>query len=165
MPGNQEWKIAPRRPAKEFYIESLGVKEHVSIDINGEWGALPLDLTVELPEDLQNRFDLVTNYGTGEHVEDQYMFFRNVHLVSREGGIIIHELPCAGSWPGHCHIRYTADFIRELGIVCGYSTLHSVHCNKYPGNDWTTMLQIAYKKETPQFPDRTIFQQLPIAYE
>ena len=48
--------------------------DHVSIDINGRDGALPYDLNqrIELPP-----ADVVTDFGTGEHVDDFYQLWKN----------------------------------------------------------------------------------------
>ena len=52
---------------------------HTSIDINGLDGAIPLDLDTPIPANMRQKFRVVTNYGTSEHVNNQYSAFKNVH--------------------------------------------------------------------------------------
>lgn len=63
--------------AKEYYM-NMGV-EHTSIDLNGEDGALQIDLSKPIPEEYNNKFDIVTNFGTAEHVDNQFECWRNIH--------------------------------------------------------------------------------------
>jgi len=72
--------------------------EHVSVDLNGLYGSLKLDLTQ--PLDL-GRFDVVTNFGTTEHVPDQLAVWHNIHNALKPGGWLISTTPSPGQWPGH----------------------------------------------------------------
>ena len=110
-----------RLTSKDVF-EAFGV-EHVSIDSNGRDGALPLDLSKPLPDDLST-FDIVTNCGTSEHVRDQYECWRNVNRLCRIGGIMWHNLPEVGSWAEHSAVVwYTADHLAALAEVCGYESI------------------------------------------
>ena len=125
--GNQQIRnsadgITRAKTGKE-YFSSLGY-DHTSIDWNGLDGALPLDLSkpIESPE-LINQFDVLTNSGTSEHVEDQYECFRNLHFLVKRNGIFIHLSPKTGSWPRHGLYYYTFDFHRRLASQCDYEIL------------------------------------------
>ncbi len=140
--GNQrirECLLGYEVPAKQLFT-ALGV-DHVSIDLNGLDGALPLDLGQPLPTDL-GVFDIVTNFGCIEHVENQYQAWRNVHDACDVGRPMVHSLPQVGSWPKHGIAWYTMGMIRELATAAGWSeeiiyvhertqphrTLHSIMC-------------------------------------
>lgn len=77
------------------YMKSIGYGSYTCIDVNQRYGALQMDLNYLLAEKYQFRdeFDLVTNNGTGEHVFDQASVFRNVHALTRSGGMMVHVLP------------------------------------------------------------------------
>lgn len=111
-----------RRTSKDYFL-GLGVREHVYFDINGEDGALPVDLNKECPEEFWDRFDLVTNFGTSEHISNQFMVFNNVHLCCRVRGYMVHSIPLVGYWKRHCPYHYQADFGEKLAIACGYELL------------------------------------------
>ena len=81
----------PRMPARNWYLEN-GVSKVVSVDLNGDRESLVHDLGTPLPEEHHDYYHLVTNYGTGEHVNDQWMFFKNVHDACKAGCIMIHQL-------------------------------------------------------------------------
>lgn len=77
------------------YMKSIGYGSYTCIDVNQRYGALQMDLNYDLAEKYQFRdeFDLVTNNGTGEHIFDQASVFRNIHALTRAGGVMVHVLP------------------------------------------------------------------------
>lgn len=98
------------RTAKE-YFESLGIK-HTSIDINGLDGALKLNLNEPLNI---GEFDIVTNLGTSEHVENHEQCFNNIDNFCKKHGIMIHVLPAKDSFLFHGGFRrYTTDWFVNL---------------------------------------------------
>jgi hypothetical protein len=113
---------------KEYY-EDRGFL-HYSIDMNGEDGSLPLDLSRPLPTDAElGRFDVITNAGTTEHVEPlsgQYECFKTIHDLCAPGGLMIHVVPgvedlrSRGYWRYHCNNYYSSEFFRELARANGY---------------------------------------------
>jgi hypothetical protein len=116
--GNQD---QDGKPAK-FVYEATGVN-HTSIDLNGRDGALPLDLGNPLPVDMNNKYDVITNYGTIEHVNNQYGCYLNVHNICKVGGIMIHGAPFINNWPNHCRYYYEAIFFEKLAELCGYDII------------------------------------------
>jgi len=118
--GNQ--RISGSYPAKDYFA-SKGV-EHVSVDLNGLDGALKLDLSK--PEQFlkwSNYFDIVTNFGTSEHIEPhqaQYECFETIHNCLTVGGVALHHVPdkdeliSKGYWKGHCHNFYSLGFFGML---------------------------------------------------
>ena len=124
--GNQQIKIGGQRQLAKDYFENLGFK-HTSLDINGKDGAIPIDLSKLIKDRIYyNRFDVVTNSGTSEHVEPyegQYECFGNIHLCTKVGGIMIHVIPEEGSFPGHCPFYYTLDFFEKLVKYNGYKII------------------------------------------
>ena len=161
--GNIERKIEPRMVAKKYYETVLGVQEHVSIDINGKWGAIALNLDLPVPNNLEGKFDIVTNYGTGEHVDNQFSFFRNVHNLCKKGGIIIHALVPVGHWPNHCRYYYDETFVNCLAEACNYETLAVDRQVKYIEKPDTALIMVAYKKiDDKEFLTECEFKELEI---
>lgn len=134
--GNQH--ISPnevyRYPTGKEYYSSKGFK-HISIDINGEDGALPLDLrNPELFKEYFNIVDVLTNCGTTEHVEPhetQYECYYILHKCLKVGGLMFHVLPDVneldlnGAWSGHCTNYYSDEFFKMFAEECGYEVLNS----------------------------------------
>ena len=122
--GDQLMEWDPHGTGKR-YFESLG-STHVSIDLNGKNGSLPLDLTSQFDEATWgSKFDMVTNFGTTEHVRDQFSVFRNIHLFTKPGGVMIHTVPPVGAWTRHlhCHCWYRPGFFEALAEVNGYKVI------------------------------------------
>jgi hypothetical protein len=79
------------------------------------------DLNVDAPgADLAGKFDLVTNFGTTEHVMNQLQCFRTMHELARVGGIFYHDLP-HGGFPDHGYFHYTPRFFEDLARANGYA--------------------------------------------
>ncbi len=124
-------KRIPESTGKEYY-ENRGV-HHTSFDINGEHGALRVDLSKPISNrDWVSAFDIVTNSGTSEHIEpftSQYECFMNIHNCLRQGGIAVHlvpdivELKRRGHWRKHCNNYYSHEFFALLAELNGYALL------------------------------------------
>jgi len=114
--GNQILRDSgPLRRTSKQYFEALGA-EHVSFDLNGLDGALQIDLCKPVPEEFWGRFDMVTNFGTSEHIEDQLQVFETIFQCCRVDGFMAHSLPLVGYWKGHSPYLYPEDFGGVLGI-------------------------------------------------
>jgi hypothetical protein len=155
--GNQ--RINDNEIAKRFY-QSLGV-EHISIDLNGEDEALPIDLDKPMPFILLNQFDVITNYGTIEHVNNQYQVFTNVHDMCKKGGLVNHIFPPRGHWPGHCRYYYSEDFVRGLAKACDYHIAGFMILDKDEYIAPKNLIAVSFiKKENNSFISREIFEHI-----
>ena len=120
--GNQ-WLRDPPMSAKAYFT-SLGV-DHTSIDLNGKDGALPLDLgTTEPFERYRERFDVVTNFGTLEHIEADTVCMDNIESMCRSGGLMVHVVPLVGNWESHGLRHYDMEFFRKEATCHDLLDLH-----------------------------------------
>jgi hypothetical protein len=150
----------PSRPiVAKPYFESLGY-EHVSVDLNGKDGALVRDLSK--PFSLDREFDVVTDFGTSEHVECLWACLENVHRHTRVGGLIFCANPAPGNWPGHGHWYRSADFCRAFASAVGYEILElaPVACAGNTHDGWLT--SVVFRKTRPEFMDTFAFYRLPL---
>lgn len=83
---------------KVFWHTFLSPASIAAIDFDGTEIAQKLDLNQ--PIELGRRFDIVHNAGTLEHVFDIAQAFRNIHNLTRPGGVMIHHAPFVG-WVDH----------------------------------------------------------------
>jgi hypothetical protein len=107
--------------------------EHVSVDINGLYGAVIRDLTrPEQFHDWHDSWDILTNSGTTEHVEpfeSQYECFSIIHDCIKVGGIAVHLIPDVyerdehNAWKNHCRYYYSESFFELLAKECKYELL------------------------------------------
>lgn len=150
--GDQIMKRNGRRYVHKNIILEKGALEHVSIDWNGKRGSVPLDLRSEV-EDFREYFDIVTNYGTLEHVDNQYYGWKNFHNFARVGGIMVHAIPPIGDWPRHCDYRYSKNFFVVLSRLNNYSILYedTIFCEDERKSKSRHMYCAILRKNTPNF--------------
>jgi SAM-dependent methyltransferase len=111
--------------ARLFY-EKLGFASYTCIDINGEGGAVRLDLnTTDIISDLEvdRQFDIVTNHGTTEHVFNQANCFRLMHAWTKPGGLMVHVLPTQ-DYVNHGFFNYQPVFFHDLAWANSYEELY-----------------------------------------
>ena len=73
------------------YFTALGYT-HTSIDLNGREDSLVIDLRYPITDseyDLLNKFDFTLDIGTVEHIDNQYMAFKNIHDMCKVDDIDI----------------------------------------------------------------------------
>lgn len=105
-------------PAEEFW-RSLGF-EYAAIDIDGSPGSIAIDLNYDsVPPQFKGKFDLVTNFGTTEHVANQLNAFQVVHDLTAHKGIMVHLVPVQG-YLNHGLINYNFKFFWMLARSNGY---------------------------------------------
>jgi hypothetical protein len=97
--GDQWITHGTRRLARDFYRE-LGCGRYESIDANGR-GTIRYDLNRKWKGEY-GVFDLVTDFGTGEHVFDQAQVWRTLHGLAKVGGFIAFDRPSQG-YRAHCY--------------------------------------------------------------
>jgi hypothetical protein len=104
-----------RRVWAKDWFEAMGC-HHYSIDIHGKNGSHPLDLSKSLNDPFwHDNFDIVTNVGTSEHVDDQYQCWQNIHNLGRHGCVYIHIVPEIDRYrTDHCEHWYDAQFFKNL---------------------------------------------------
>lgn len=114
--------VDPHVLARDYYEQRLRCGRYVSIDGNGRSGALPLDLNRPLPKAL-GVFDLVTDFGTGEHVFDQARVWTSVHYLTKPyGGYIAFDRPTQGydAKGGHCYFNTHMCLFEDLAAANEY---------------------------------------------
>lgn len=142
--GNQEMNLADVQniSAKEHF-SGLGYN-HTSIDKNGKDGALPLNLSEPIIEDL-GQFDIVTDAGTTEHVEDLYNSLRNTFGFCAINGVMLHKNPKTGNFPGHGNHFFTLDFWKAYAKACKLDILeileHPIYHNRDTGWECIAILK------------------------
>ncbi len=120
--GNQ--RINNKIPLKKRYLE-LGVAEHLSLDINGHDGSMQVNLDKPIPDWLEGRFDVVSNYGTSDHINNQEQCFRNIHKLCKIGGLMAHVVPLNGNWVNHGRFYYEMVFFTNLAKLNNYEIISS----------------------------------------
>ncbi len=98
--------------------------EYAAIDIDGTPDSIPLDLNFDgVPQAEMGKYDVVTNYGTTEHVANQMNALKIVHDLAAPEGIMIHNLPCQGNF-NHGLLNYSPKFFWMLARSNEYRWLY-----------------------------------------
>lgn len=131
----------PHKTSRDLF-RSLGIN-YTSIDLNGRRGALKLNLA--RPIKGLGTFDVITNFGTSEHVKDQYSLWRNVHELCAVGGVVVSVVPLFGSFRmSHAFYRYTPFFFHQLADYMSYEL---ISCEITPSHwERRNYVQAAYRK-------------------
>lgn len=116
--GDQGMCGGVKRLAKAWYRE-LGCGRYVSIDGNG-MATFTADLNLPLAP--MKPFDLVTDFGTGEHIFDQAQVWRTMHSLTKPGGYIAFDRPSSG-YPKHCYYVTNECLFHDIATKNGYSVL------------------------------------------
>ena len=99
--------------------------QYAAIDIDGSPGSIPLDLNFDsIPQEHKGKYNLVTNFGTTEHVANQLNAFKIIHDLTAPNGVMVHELPAQGMF-NHGLVNYNPKFFWLLARSNGYKFIHS----------------------------------------
>ena len=108
--------------ARDFW-KWLGFS-YASIDIDESPESIALDLNFDAtPEKYYGCFNLVTNFGTTEHVANQLNAFKIIHELTSLGGVMLHTVPAQGMF-NHGLINYNPKFFWMLARSNGYKWLY-----------------------------------------
>lgn len=94
-------------------FKDLGYSGVESLDISGYEGADHIaDLNRSIPSALAQRFSLVYNGGTLEHIFDVPAVLRNIHHLLCDNGIVVHVGPMNG-WVEHGFYQFSPTFFAD----------------------------------------------------
>jgi hypothetical protein len=115
--------LDPDAPRAHIFWTWLGF-EYASVDIDGSPDSIALDLNYDpAPERAKGKYQLVTNFGTTEHIANQLNAFKVIHDLTAPGGLMMHSLPAQGM-ANHGLVNYNPKFFWMLARSNGYHWLH-----------------------------------------
>lgn len=151
-----------------YFKKHYKTLEHICIDIKPEKHAVVKDLREPLD---MGEFDIITNWGTTEHVAPKegkglYEAFKNVHDACKVGGLMFHENPKTGNWPGHGDHYMTKAFYSKLVELTGYELLElDEHAAMHNTTDGWNIYAVLRKQEDKPFISKKAFNQLDFRNE
>jgi len=90
------WKNGPesKNTSDVVFFGLLGIDTLTTLDVSDyEAADIIWDLNKPIPTELIGRFDTVIDSGTIEHVHDVHQAIRNINLLTRPGGTVMHFAP------------------------------------------------------------------------
>jgi hypothetical protein len=119
-PNLNNWPEKPRCSSKFFY-ESLGIKEYQCMDMNGDYGAIVHDLNKPFEDRSKfNKFDIVTDHGSCEHVFNIAECYRTMHNLTKLGGYII---VAQAIWKGNGYFKFDESFFEGIAAANNYKII------------------------------------------
>jgi hypothetical protein len=116
--------LEPAAPSARTFWQWLNF-EYATIDIDGDPSSIPLDLNYDgVPMSAKGKYNLVTNFGSTEHVVNQLNAFEVIHDLTAFHGIMVHRLPCQGMH-NHGFVNYNFKFFWMLARSNGYKFVHA----------------------------------------
>jgi len=149
--GNQKLNVRGNKKLEAFrtgkeYFTSIGCN-HTSFDLNGIDGSVILDLSKPIQTRWKNKFNMISNCGTTEHVDNQCVVFENIHNLCQLGGLMIHSIPISRQWRGHCPYHYESGFPYELAKLMNYTVIYyKEECKRKQDKKTKTLLNFILKK-------------------
>ena len=117
--NDKELNIFNKMNVQNIY-NMIGFNYYKAIDLNNLNNSLKLDLNKKISNPkLKNNFQLVTNFGTSEHLINQENFFFNAHYLCKKGGLMIGIVPYRRS-KRHGFFKYDSLFFLSLAKANGY---------------------------------------------
>jgi hypothetical protein len=112
---------ANQQPARLIY-EGVGIK-YACVDVDGRAGSVVMDLNFDgVPEDHKNKYGLVTNHGTSEHLINQLNLFKVMHDFTKIDGVLLHAVPFMG-YVDHGFFSYHPNFFEALARYNSYEMI------------------------------------------
>lgn len=105
----------------DFVFTALGAQQVSSIDASEFEGAHYVhDMNSPIPGDMKERFDLVYDGGTLEHIFNVPVALKNCMEMVKVGGVFVSDT-CANNWCGHGFYQFSPEFFyRVLTDENGY---------------------------------------------
>lgn len=105
--------------AKIFYLY-LGLKDYYSLDLDDPRANFREDLNKEF--NLNTKFDIITNFGTLEHVHNIGLAAKCIHTHLKIEGIALHVMPARGDY-NHGFYNIHSTWYRDLAAANNYRIL------------------------------------------
>jgi hypothetical protein len=110
---------AARRDCQADFYALMGVRKYMAVDLFDDRAVIRHDMNRRL---ITWRRDVVTNFGTAEHVFDVARFFANIHSATKRGGLMLHAMPAFGDI-NHGFYNFHPVMIRGMAVANDYEVL------------------------------------------
>ena len=102
---------------KLYYKIIFNFKTYKAIDFHGTIFSVERDLNYPYSEN--TKYDLITNFGTTEHIFNQFEVYKTIHNLVKPNGFMLHFLPYQGFY-NHGFYNYHPTFFFDLGKANNY---------------------------------------------
>lgn len=108
-------KYSNQTYSESFWTNDLHVLSIESVDkVNGEKPTFIADLSVDYCLRYSGSWDVICEFGTAEHVANQFAFWRNIYSCLNQNGRVLVVVPC-DSLAGHGLYQFSPEFFTNMG--------------------------------------------------
>lgn len=115
----KQYSKLEKTSVKEWYA-SLGPTEYVAFDIVEDTRSRKADLSKVL--NVHETWDIVVNFGTTEHIFNQFSAMSNIHNFAKKGGVMLHVIPMS-SGLNHGFYNYHPRFFHSIALANNYEII------------------------------------------
>ena len=156
-PNLDNWPGQPRCSARFFY-ESLGIKDYHCMDTNGNHGSIVHDLNKPFEDKSKfNKFDIVTDHGTTEHIFNIAECYKTMHNLTKPGGYMIVSTAALNSL-NHAYFLFDESFIEGIAAANKYKVIYNSYVLHFKAN---TKSGSAYQFHIPK--NKILFNSIDFA--
>lgn len=153
-----DWNAEVQGRRTDEYFIPLGYKI-LSIDWHGKNNALNFNLN-DIIEENTFQADILTDFGTLEHVENLFHGLINCHNFTKINGIMIHVNPDK-TYVNHGYRYFTERFWEELAAVFKYKIVSIYSLPPYEdSNPALEVYAVLQKTKDSVIPDEATFKKL-----
>lgn len=119
------WKgtAAEQNASDVLFFKLLGLDDVLALDHSDFEGAeITWDLNLPVPAELRNRFGLILDGGTLEHVFDVRQAFSNVASMLKAGGDVYHMSPI-NNYCNHGFYQFSPTFFYDFYLRNGFTNI------------------------------------------
>ena len=122
FPHVKNWPFSPKCQSKYLW-ESLGINDYKCIDMDGENNAIVHDLNKPFGDkSLFNKFDIVTDFGSCEHVFNVAECYKTMHNLTKPGGYMIIA---QATLKGNGYFKFDQSFFEGMAAANNYNVVYN----------------------------------------
>ncbi len=144
--GNDE----PKSGFQKYFYQLFGFENYYSLDLNDSRADFTFDLNT--PVNIKKKFDVITNFGTSEHIFNIGSFYKNIHHLLNVNGIALHINPSYGDI-NHGFFNIHPNVYSSLIKANAYEQISLLYIDNYVGRNEFLLKNTSY---TPDFTDLDI---------
>lgn len=121
----------PNKGFQKYFYSLWGIEEYYALDLNDDRADYRFDLNQRYHP---KTFDVVTNFGTAEHIFNIGMFFENLHHLLSKNGIALNITPAFADI-NHGFYNIHPNVYSQLIRTNGYMQHSLVYLDNYHGKN------------------------------
>ena len=122
FPDVKNWPFSPKCQSKYLW-EAMGINDYKCIDMDGENNAIVHDLNKPFGDKSKfNKFDIVTDFGSCEHVFNVGECYKTMHNLTKPNGYIIIA---QATLKGNGYFKFDQSFFEGIAAANNYNVIYN----------------------------------------